>query len=468
MIGKRFGSLVMCGLLLALGACHRSGSVPAPPGAPNMLIIVADDLTWSDLGATGSPDAKTPNIDRLAREGMQLQGMFSPAPMCSPARHALYTGLYPVRSGGYPNHSQVQKGTHSLFTYLRDAGYRVGLLGKVHVHPKSSYPFERIGKDADDLRAFERFVSKEPTRPWLVVFASHDPHAPWNRGPKGLYDPAKLTVPPYLHDTAVTRGALAAYFAEISQLDAQVGELLRILSATGQEQDTIVLFVSEQGSSFPFGGKWLLYDTGIRSAAFVRWPGKVRPGSKSKALMQYVDVAPTLLAAAGIDTAGIDTGPPDADGQRGFDGRSFLEVLLGRSDHHRDYVFAVQTTVGMNDYKDPYPVRAARDDRYKLIRNLAPQNTFGTGDLLQSDVWLSWQLDAASRPALSARLESLSHRPAEELYDLQADPFELVNLAAHQDLTATRDRLRGELDAWMRQQGDRGLSTEMAAESHQR
>ncbi len=441
-------------------------SAPAP--RPNFLLIVADDLNWRDLGFTGSPDVKTPHLDRLRREGMQLHGMFTPATTCSPTRHALYTGLHGIRSGAYPNHTRAYDGTKSIFTYLKAAGYRVALQGKEHVGPAASFPYEHLAKRGEDNFVPTRdFFARDPAQPWLLVFASNDPHGPYTRGPKELYDPARITVPPYLHDNAVTRQMLAGYFAEISQLDWQVGELLRLLAESGQASDTLVMFVSEQGSGFPFGGKWSLYDNGVRTAALVRWPGRVAPGSASSALLQYTDVPPTLLATAGLDPAAVDTGCPDALGARGFDGRSFLAVLSGKTDTHHDAVFAQHTTVGINGYRDPYPMRAVRDARYKYIRNLAPQNTYEIGGIHRGQPIASWQEDAKTNPALAARIERLFRRPAEELYDLAADEFENRNLAADPQFAAVRARLSARLDAWMRQQGDRGLETELVAHTRQ-
>jgi uncharacterized sulfatase len=189
------------------------------------------------------------------------------------------------------------------------------------------------------------------------------------------------------------------------------------------------MFVSEQGSSFPYGGKWSLYENGIRASAFVRWPGHVKPGSASDALMQYVDVPPTFLAAAGIDPGAIDTGCADARGDRGFDGRSFLAVLEGRSEQLRDYVFAQHTTVGINGYRLPYPMRSVNDGRFKLIRNLAPKNEYRIGGIHGTAIYRSWQRDADQDPAFKPRFDLLAHRPAEELYDLRKDPFAFHNLA---------------------------------------
>jgi uncharacterized sulfatase len=183
--------------------------------------------------------------------------------------------------------------------------------------------------------------------------------------------------------------------------------------------------------------------------------------------MQYVDVAPTFLAAAGLDPTKVDTGCPDANGARGFDGKSFLPVLKGETDQHREVIFAQHTTVGINGYQEPYPIRAARDARYKLTRNLAPQNRYSIGGIHQGEPIASWQQDAKDDPKLAARIEWLFKRQAEELYDLESDPEEMHNLAGDPKLAAVQARLGKALEAWMQQQGDRGMETELSAKSRQ-
>lgn len=431
---------------------------------PNFLIIIADDLCGHDLGYEGNRDVRTPQLDKLCGESMHLRGMYNPATSCSPTRHALYTGLYPIRSGAFPNHTRVYDGTKSLFTYLKAAGYRTALQNKEHVGPASSFPYEHL-PGADDLTPTRGFLARDADQPWFLVFASNDPHSPWTRGPK--YDPAELTVPPYLHDNAITRELLSQYYGEISKLDEQVGALLKLLDETKQSANTLVLFVSEQGSSFPYGGKWSVYDNGIHSSALVRWPGKIKPGSSSRALMQYVDVAPTMLAAAGIDPTKIDVGCPDADGAKGFDGRSFLPILLGETDKLRDCIFAQHTTIGTNGAIGPYPMRAVRDARYKYIRNLVPEKTYTIGGIHRGQPMESWQADAENDPAQAARVDWLFHRPGEELYDLESDPYELKNVADDPKLYEIKAALSEKLNAWMAQQGDRGIETELLAPSRQ-
>ncbi len=460
----RFPALALSAILPAALGLAPDG--PPPAARPNFLVMIADDMNPHDLGCAGNPDVKTPNLDRLAAEGMTLRAMFTPAPTCSPCRHALYTGLFPVRSGAYPNHTRVYDGVSSIFTHLKSAGYRVALQGKTHVGPGASFPYEHTG-NADDAGWTAKFIGRDPSQPWLLVFASHDPHGPWTRGPKDLYDPEKIRIPPWLHDNALTRKNLADYYAEVTQFDLQVGACLKAVQEAGQADNTLVLFVSEQGSSFPYGGKWSLYDNGIRVASFARWPGKIRAGSSSDALMQYVDVTPTFLEAAGNDPAKIDTGCADAKGHRGFDGRSFLDVLLGKADRLRDVVFAQHTTVGIIGFKEPYPIRSAQDARYKLIRNLAPGNEYWIKGIHGSNIFESWAEDAKNDPKLAERVKWLSRRPAEELYDLKEDPQETRNLAGDSRVAEILARLGRELDAWMAQQGDQGLETELKAKSRQ-
>jgi uncharacterized sulfatase len=469
-------------LMAAVAAPYMAQAKPAETGKPNIVIFIADDLSWHDVGCFGGPTgARTPELDRLATEGLKLTGFISPAAVCSPTRQALLTGLYPIRNGAYPNHSKVKPGTRSLPYYLKSMGYRTACAGKTHFGPPSSFPFDKMipmtgetpggkGEDAGDgdldFSAIEQFIAADKEHPFCVYVASHEPHGPWNKGDKSAYDPAKLKLPPYLVDTPEMRRDLAAYYAEVTCLDAEVGTMMKLLAKTGHSANTLVLFFSEQGNSVPHG-KWTLYDPGIRVAAIVRWPGRIKPGSENCAMVQYVDVLPTLLAAAGLDAAKLDTGCPDATGNRGFDGRSFLDVLLGRTDHHRNYVFAEHTARGIIRGPEAYGTRAVRDTRWKLIVNLEPEadfrNVVTSGELLQS-----WRRKGDAGDAF-AREQVLRYikRPALELYDLQNDPWELLNVAARPENADTVARLHAQLDSWMKQQGDEGDKTERQATDRQ-
>lgn len=440
---------------LSFGADTRGNETPT---RPNLLFIIADDCTYRDLGCYGG-QAATPNIDRLASEGMRFTQSFQAAPMCSPTRHCIYTGLYPVRTGAYPNHTFAKKGTRSVVHYLEPLGYRVALTGKKHIAPKSVFPFEYSGAGKNNKtpgwKAIESLFAEtsETETPFCLFVCSTEPHQPWTKGDPSKYDPKRLKLPPYFVDTPETRENFSKYLAEITYFDGEVGRCLSLLEKYGLDDSTLVIVTTEQGSSFPFG-KWTCYDTGLQNGLVVRWPGKVKAGSVSDALVEYVDVLPTFIDAAGGSVPEI------------LEGRSYVPVLTGEATDHKQYVFGLQTTRGINQGSDYYGIRMARSDRFKYIRNLTPDMTF-QNTMVFSDIFESWR-DKAKTDADAAELvHRFQHRPAEELYDVDADPFELNNLADDPQYAEVLSELRGELDGWMKDQGDLGQATELAASEHQ-
>jgi N-sulfoglucosamine sulfohydrolase len=440
-------------LLAAVGGDVAGYAMASPP---NFVFVIADDLTFREVGCYGG-QAKTPNIDRLATEGMRFTRCFQTAPMCSPTRHTIYTGLYPVKSGAYPNHTFAKDGTKSVCHLLGDLGYRVALSGKRHIGPEAVFPFEYSGQKNPDMAAVESLMaeSKAAGEPFCLFACSNEPHSPWNKGDRSRYPEDKVQLPPYHVDTPQTRDAWSRYLAEITYFDGQVGEILDLLEKHGLAENTMVVVTTEQGNSMPFA-KWTLYDAGLQTALIVRWPGKVEPGSESHAMVEYVDVLPTFIDAAG--------GSADA----GFDGRSFLPVLRGDATDHKRLVYGIQTTRGTIDAPPYYGSRSVRSDRYKLIVNFTPEVTL-TNACTTSPEFRSWVAKAKAGDADAAdKVRRYQHRPAVELYDLQEDPFEWENLAedpAHAETVAT---LRGELEAWMTSQGDLGQATELAANERQR
>ncbi len=459
-----------------LGALMVPGMTRRVRGArvnrPNIVMVVGDDMTWRDCEPYGNVEVKTPNMARLAREGICLDAMFTATAMCAPTRQQLYTGMFPIRSGAYPNHSKVYPGVKSLAHYLKDLGYRVALTGKTHFGPPESFPFERLtGREHDGGKgkdlvfdAAEAFVRRDADQPYCLVVASNQPHTPWNRGDAAAYDAETLTVPPYWVDCPETRREMTKYYAEITYLDAQLGKCMQIVERSGQADNTMVVFTSEQGASLPSGGKWTCYDTGLKTAFIVRWPAKVKAGTRSDAMTQYVDVAPTLIEVAGGMPDQIETGRPDAHGGKGFDGRSLLGVLLGKAKKHREYVYGAHTTRGIIRGSACYPVRSVRSNRFKYIWNPNHKSAFynvaSTGSKSMWSVWAEYGADDARAAFLTHRYR---HRPEEELYDIQKDPHELSNLADKAEYAPVKAQLRAELDRWMRQQGDEGVTTELRA-----
>ena len=422
---------------------------------PNFVFIIADDCTHRDLGCYGG-QAATPNIDRLATEGMRFRQCFQAAPMCSPTRHNIYTGLYPVKSGAYPNHTFAKAGTKSVCHYLGKLGYRVALSGKTHIGPKPIFPFEYSGNKNPDMDAIDQLLAEcqADDTPFCLFACSNEPHSPWDKGDASQYPPEKVKLPPYWVDTPEQREAYSNYLAEITYFDGQVGKILDLLDKHQHADNTVVMVTSEQGNGFPFA-KWTLYDAGLQTAMVVRWPGKVQANTESDALIEYVDVLPTMVDAAGGTVPKV------------LEGKSFAPVLLGKTNEHKQQVYGIMTTRGIINGSDTFGIRSVRTKQYKLIVNLTPQIKF-TNACTKSKAFLSWKRKAESGDADAAeKVRRYHHRPAVELYDVTQDWYEWKNLADDPSKAEVVAELRGKLDAWMQQQGDHGQQTEIEAFQHQ-
>ncbi|MFT5526607.1 MAG: N-sulfoglucosamine sulfohydrolase [Pirellulaceae bacterium] len=420
---------------------------------PNLVFIIADDCTFRDIGCYGG-QANTPNIDKLATEGMRFTHCFQAAPMCSPTRHNIYTGQYPVKSGAYPNHTFAKDDVKSIVQYLKPLGYRVALSGKKHIGPKSVLPFEFSGANNPDMKVIDKLFSEsvQNNSPFCLFACSNEPHSPWNKGDASKYPPSKVKLPPYFLDTPVVRENFSNYLAEIGYFDGQVGQILDLLKQHKLDDNTLVMVVSEQGSGFPFA-KWTCYDNGLQSAMIVRWPGKVKSGSETAAMVEYCDVTPTFVDAAG--------GKQDPQ----MDGKSFLSVLTGEANEHKQFVYGIMTTRGIINGNDNYPIRSVRSRNHKLILNLNHEAKF-TNACTKSPIYQS-MLAAASTPAEKELVNAYQVRPAVELYDVVADPLERNNLASDPKYKGEIAKLQEELESWMKSQGDGGVTTELRAKERQ-
>jgi len=432
---------------------------------PNVLIVMADDCTYRDLPAYGGLNAKTPHIDRLASEGLLFERAYVSSAMCQPCRAELYTGLFPLRNGCAWNHSASRPEVKSMPHHLGALGYRVGLAGKVHVEPGEAFPFQKVGgfdpncvrnpTRPHDTEPARRFMTADADQPFCLVIALVEPHVPWVMGDASQYPPKKIQLPPNIADTARTRTDYANYLAEITYMDSQVGEILSLLEATGQADDTLVLFTSEQGCQFP-GCKWTNWDTGLHTALIARWPGHIKPGQRTGAMVQYADVLPTLLEAADGNASAHD-----------YDGTSFLSVLLGAKSTHRQFVYGLHNNIPEGP---PYPIRTVTDGRYRYIRNLQSDEIYiekhlmgwsGDGQL-NNPYWATWVREAWANQHTYDLVKRYMTRPAEELYHTADDPYELTNLVADEDIAAIKAKLSAELDRWMKAQGDPGAPEDTA------
>ncbi|WNJ20641.1 sulfatase [Pontibacter sp. G13] len=454
---KGFISILLQTCLL-LGTLHLSFA--QTNSKPNILIIIGDDCTHSDLSLYGGKNVRTPAINQLATEGLTFNKAYVTMSMCTPSRSELYTGMQPAHNGVCWNHARARTGTQSMVQHLAKMGYRTGIAGKTHIKPKKTFPFEMVpgverncvSETSDyDPQGMYDFVTRDRNQPFCLVTALTTPHAPWTVGDPSHFKPEELELPPYLVDTKETRKAYAKYLAEIEVLDEQVGKTIEMLKKAGAYDNTIVIFTSEQGAQFPYC-KWTNYDNGVHTAFIVRWKGVTQPGSRTDALVQYCDVLPTLLDAIGADS-------------EGFDGTSFLPVLQGETDEHRDYAYFMH-----NNWPEgpPYPIRSITDGENHYILNLNSEQMYVEKHLMgktnHSAYWPSWMFNITKSDENFQIVSGYMIREREELYVHASDKYERNNLAGEPSYQVIQNRLARALALWMTEQGDPGalIDTEAA------
>jgi N-sulfoglucosamine sulfohydrolase len=463
-----------------------NGASPAFADRPNILLIVSDDHGIDDLGCYGNPVVQTPSLDRLAAEGTRFTSAFCTTASCSPSRSVILTGLHNHRNGMYGlshtfHHFQSFRDVRSLPVMLAEAGYRTARVGKYHIAPETVYAFERVlsegaandpatvGRSPVEMAELSRIVIEEDDdRPFFLFYATDDPHRanvvlpsgnpgfetypepnPFGNRPEGYpdiepvkYRPEEVIVPAYLPDNPFARAELAEYYESISRMDQGIGRLLDILREAGKYENTLVIYLSDNGPAFA-GAKTTLYEPGIRLPLIVRMPGHRRPGSVQDAMISWADITPTLLDVAGARPEG-----------RPFDGRSFRAGLDGAPLRGWDQVFGSHTFHAVTMY---YPMRMVRTRRYKLIHNIAHALTFpSAADLVHSPTWIS-VIEAGETVYGRRPVDQYLHRPKFELYDLERDPHEVNNLAddpafsrVRADMIATLKELQEKTgDVWI-------------------
>lgn len=442
--------------------CFTAFALPAAePVRPNIVIFLADDLSQNDCSIYNPQSGiRTSNMERLAREGMTFTHAFVASPSCAPSRGALLTGLSPARNGAMFNHTVPDRQHKRWPAWFQEWGYEVVAFGKVaHYATVRQYGFDycsHFNYHQDDcIDAAIAWLEKRTSRRPLCLFVgSNWPHVPWPTNTD--YAAHAVALPPTQVDTPETRQWRARYAAAVGNADRDLG-LIYAAAHKHLGNDVLFLFSSDNGAQFPFG-KWNCYDDGVHMPLVVAWPGKVAPGSRTSAMVSWVDFLPTCLESVGASP------PPTGEKASQLSGRSFLGVLLGKTNAHRDRIFTTHSGDGrMNEY----PVRAVRSAGWEYIRNLAPGSEHHTHiDKARSEdgkgYWSSWVRKAEQDAAAAAIVKRYHTRPAEELYDLNADPHELRNLAADPAQAGRLAQFRSELDAMMKAEGDEGLATENA------
>jgi N-sulfoglucosamine sulfohydrolase len=448
-------TLGLAGALLCL-CMVASGQEQSRP--PNILMVIADDWSFPHAGAYGDGSVSTPAFDRVAREGALFTRAFTAAPSCTPSRAAILTGqaIHRLAEGGnlwgfLPSRFEVYPDV------LERAGYHVGHTGKGW-GPGQFEPGGRTRNPAGPrFASFDEFLTKRRDgQPFAFWFGSTDPHRPYDSGSgaRAGIDPARLAVPASLPDTATVRNDLADYYAEVQRFDGQLGMLLDALRRLGELDNTVVVVTSDNGMPFP-RAKANLYDAGTRMPLAIRWPEHIAPGTTVEALVSLAELAPTFLEMARV-------APPS-----GLTGRSLLPLLRrGARPAGWDRVYIERERhANVRAGNASYPGRALRTSDHLYIKNYRadrwpagdPELHFAVGPFgdIDGGPTKDLLLERRTDPAMAELFRlSTGKRPAEELYDLEKDPAQLVNVAANPAYAQRKAQLARELSAWQRSTGD--------------
>ena len=439
--------------LFALSATATNGAIAHAaaklPAKPNIVFFISDDHSLRDSTVYGATDVQTPNMQRISEAGLTFNRAFAASPTCAPSRGAMLSGLMPARNGAEPNQTSPNPDIKLMPAYLHEQGYEVVAFGKVgHYNFTKRYGFdvvEHTGYHDDEAipAAIEWLKNRKSTKPLAFFVGTNWPHVPWPETGEG-FDAAKVKLPPTLLDTPQTRQWRTRYYAAIKRFDTELGEVYDA-SRAKFGSNMFFLHSSDQGAQWPFS-KWNLYDEGIRVPMIATWPGVIKPGERTDSMVDWVDILPTLIQIAGGN-------PPPS-----LDGRSMLPILLDPKQKGRDMIFATHS--GDGDI-NVYPMRCVRTDRWKYILNLHPEFAFRTHIDLKADTqtdpyWPTWIEAAKTDPLAAALVHRYRERPAEELYDILADPNELHNLAAQPQYAKVKSDLHKDLESWMAAEGDKG------------
>ena len=451
--------LLVC-LLLAI-ATSQAATKTAPqaqrsaPTRPNILWLIAEDF-GQHLGCYGTREVWTPNLDRMAREGVRYTRFFTTAPVCSPSRSAFMTGMYQTTIGAHNHRShrddgyELPAGVRLLTDWMRDARYFTANVRELPAtcgfrgSGKTDWNFTVKGKSFDS----SRWSDLKSNQPFFAQINFQETHRAFKAPPRA--DPAKVELPPWTPDHPIARQDWAKYLDSATELDRKVGLVLAQLDADGLADNTIVIFFGDNGQAH-VRGKQFCYDEGLLVPLIIRWPDEypapqqLRPGTTDHRLLEAIDLAPTMLDVAGVKKPA------------GMQGRVFLGP---RAEKPRQYVYGARDRCDETVFR----LRTVRDERYRYIRNFTPERPFLQPNNYKEKQYPVWNLlpelnRQGQLPPAQAFL-CAPGMPAEELYDLKADPHAINNLASSPKHQKTLTKLRTALDTWIRETADMGRTPE--------
>lgn len=414
----RITTLAICVLALLLSPSLTFGQ------KPNYIVVLGDDVGWDAFGCTGMKAARTPAIDQLARESCMMTRFYCSVSQCAPLRAELYTGLLPNRNGVLANAAKVKRpGVKNVADHLRPLGYRVGLTGKRHFglgtakidNVPGFSPNGNGSNQTHSLDGVRDYISqaKEAGDQFCVFICSTHAHHPWDHGDETNFPVDEINLRPHYIDTPAARQAMAKHAAEVEVLDQQVRETRELMKDMKLEEDTVLIFLSEQGIAMP-RGKWSPYEHGSRALCLAHWSGHIHP-RKTSALSMYCDILPTLIDLAEGEAPGLD-------------GKSLKSVWASDSkDTHREAVFISNV--------HPFWQKAIVTDSYKLIWTGHPERehiwgNFDSKGKFFSRPWAEWKAEAAVKEDAARKVKRILSPNEFELYDVIADPYEVNDLGS--------------------------------------
>ncbi|MDF1657287.1 MAG: sulfatase [Verrucomicrobiales bacterium] len=431
---------------------------------PNLLIITVDDMNADSIGAFGAElESTSPNVDRLAAEGLSFDLAHVQVGNCYPSRNVMWSGRYSHNNGAEGFYEVKPINYPTLCDLMQKHGYWVGIRGKV----SHSSPYQPFHWDADltfkrdgtsehmkDARSYFRSVKRgiklaeNEGKPFCINVNISDPHKPfWKPGDphpvSKVFTADEVPVPGFLPDDPAIREELALYYTSVRRADDCVGEILEALSESGKAEETFVMFLSDHGMPLPFA-KTQLYHHSTRTPLIVRWPGVAEPGTRDdEHMVSAVDFLPTLLDVVGAKKPG------------GFDGSSFAPLFHGEKLPGRDSVFKVYNE---NSGAQRHPIRGVETPEYLYLFNPWSDRVNKFKTATQGTVTYKRLIALAEEDAaIAARLDLFDYRVLEELYDVRNDPDCLVNLIDDPSHEAALSDLRARAEKFMRESGDHAL-----------
>jgi arylsulfatase A-like enzyme len=439
--------LLIMGLSFFVIACNNKKQQNQVEGSvrPNVVIFIADDVSWNDLGCYGNTFVQTPNIDKLAEGGMKFTNAILTTSSCSPSRISIMTGRYPHNTGAAELHTEPKVDFESIASVLKNQGYYTGQAGKWHMGELLKKGFDKIYQkleengDGGENRWIPSLQERDGEKPFFFWFAPYDAHRDWgeNRFSK-THDPSLISVPQTMFNDDSTRIDLAKYYDEIKRFDHHVGEVVEELKGQRVFENTLILVMSDNGRPFP-RDKTRMYDSGMKTPFIIHWPKNVEKRSISHSLISSVDIAPTILDICEVNA-------PNS-----FQGTSFKPILSSPKTEVRQYAFAEHNWHDHEAYE-----RMVRTKDIIYIRNSRPQYpNQGPADAINSSSFRALQKAQKEHLLTAAQADVfLMPRPAEELYTVKNDPLQLTDLIGNKDYAQIYLELKNLLLEWMEETGD--------------